>query len=198
MITCQDLEKEIEKVITTPDTNSLMFSNVGDTFKEHFRNINIYYAWLTASVKVWKPKKIVELGAETGASTLALYLKKQKDTKLISIDYNSQWPFVPPKMLNDKKNVKLIAANDLDESMIKKNKKLMTGIDYLFIDTNHTYEQISKEAELYTEFLASPALIVIDDIQLGGLDKFWKEIPYETMDISKYHSCGFGFFIFNR
>ncbi len=192
-----ELQVKIQKAITVPDINGPLFANVGDEYKKHFENKDIYFNWLTASIKVWKPKKIVELGAAAGSSTLALYLKKLKDTKLISIDYATEWGFLPAKMKKDK-NVTLIMENSLNEEMIKKHKKLLMGIDYLFVDTVHNFDQLTAEIKLYEPFLADTCLVVLDDIMVGDMYEYWKIIDYPKLEIPQYHSSGFGFFIYKK
>jgi len=58
-------------------------------------------------------------------------------------------------------------------------------IDILFIDSWHCYEYAKEDFETYKPFLASPALVICDDIQAGGgpespiqgMMQFWEEMP---------------------
>lgn len=196
MITPEELQLKIKKKILPLDLEYPIFKFVSSEYREHLRNINLCYAWLAASVKVWKPKRIVELGAAYGASTLALYHNKSEYCKLVSVDNNSKWVFVTSTMVNDQDGLKLVIEDDLKAP--KEFPSLFHDIDYLFIDTEHNYEQISKEWEIYKPFLSDKALVVLDDINVGDMNKFWEELKYPKLDISQYHDSGFGFFIFNR
>lgn len=58
-------------------------------------------------------------------------------------------------------------------------------IDILFIDSWHTYENAILDWQSYKPFMASPALVICDDIQDGGDEfspisgmlRFWNEMP---------------------
>ncbi len=56
------------------------------------------------------------------------------------------------------------------------------GIDFLFIDGDHTYEGIKMDFEMYSPFVRKGGLVAFHDICTHppeincGVDKFWNEI----------------------
>ena len=72
----------------------------------------------------------------------------------------------------------------------------LSGIDLMFIDTEHNYEQIAQEYALYGPFLRNGAMVVLDDIHLNdGMTRFWNEIPHPKVDTGDaLHWSGFGIF----
>lgn len=195
MITsCQELQDKIESNIETVNTVKPLYKLVTDYYKECIGNKNLYYAWLFTAIKILKPYNTVELGAETGLSTLVLYDgMKEEDQKLTSIDVGSHWPFIPGFILSGD-GIKMLPMNDLDLRL-----KELGYIDFLFIDTEHSYQQLKKELDFYLPLLSDGAIVALDDINIThDFRQAWDEIPYEKLDISKYHDSGFGFFIYKR
>ena len=65
------------------------------------------------------------------------------------------------------------------------------GVDFVFIDGDHTYEGIKQDFEDYTSLLSTNGIVVLHDI-LGNpydpdvqVDKFWEEISckYDTTEV---------------
>jgi predicted O-methyltransferase YrrM len=60
-------------------------------------------------------------------------------------------------------------------------QNLNTLISIIFIDAWHDYQYAKKEWDLYSPLMASPALVICDDIttayNFDGMLKFWEEMP---------------------
>ena len=154
-----------------------------------------YYTWLALATRVLKPKRILELGNYHGASTIMIYSELTDETNAFySVDLVRDVSFVPDKILLDKK-VKFTFGNDLNLSIYEEN--LPIKLDFLFIDTLHEYRQIKAEWKIYKNLCKPNAVVILDDILLNDLPKFWSELPYPKLDISKdCHESGFGIFIY--
>ena len=73
--------------------------------------------------------------------------------------------------------------------------QLDTFIDMLFIDSWHRYDEAMDDWNTYSQLLASPSLVICDDIQGGGdehspiagmLD-FWNDLPGEKFLENRIH-----------
>jgi len=64
----------------------------------------------------------------------------------------------------------------------------------MFIDTDHTYAQVSKEWELYRPRQSEQCLVVFDDITMNDMGRFWDELTCAKLETGgTYHYTGFGF-----
>jgi hypothetical protein len=155
-----------------------------------------YYCWLALAVKILKPRHVLELGSFTGGSAVCVFQELAESSRLTTIDILRDLRFCPPEMLKDPR-VSFVSGNDLDLSIFQGGVPL--DIDFLFIDTAHDYKQVSAEWSIYQHLLLAGALVVVDDIRLNGVGRFWEELPHKKLDISKNcHSSGFGIFVFER
>ena len=107
-----------------------------------------------------KPKVILELGCRTGNTTLPLlYAASQHEGHVHSIDIET-WPELKI-FLDDKKELKkywtFIESDDIKLEWEK-------NIDFLYIDTSHTYDHTIKELKKYEPLVNSGGTIVFHDI----------------------------------
>ena len=154
------------------------------------------YQWLTLAVRLVEPRRVLELGAYTGASTLMLYSGLPAGAALVSVDIERDHRFVPPEVLADPR-VRIVIGNDLDLSIY--GGAIPEEVDFLFIDTEHSHEQISREWRIYRSLLAEEALVVLDDIRMHDMFRFWEEVPHEKCELTHdCHQSGFGVFLFRR
>jgi predicted O-methyltransferase YrrM len=154
-----------------------------------------YYVFLNKLVRELAPKKVLELGTSIGRSALFMMCALPPDSTLTTVDIGSYrrmdlLPFDSDPRLN------IVFGNDLEESTIK---QVGSGFDLLYIDSEHSYEQVSKEWEIYQHKITNDAIVVMDDIHFNeGMDKFWDSISYEKMDLgNSLHFSGYGAFQFS-
>lgn len=160
---------------------------------------NKYYQWLYGLVKVVEPKQIIELGASVGTSTIMLALAKDKDCKLYTVDNGHDYiegPKAWEAMNQDYPDTIKIWGDDLNLAIYPKGCKL-EDTDILFIDTEHTGEQLKKELDLYVPLLKKGCVVVLDDIRLNyGMFKVWNDITQDKVEnTNPCHHSGFGFFV---
>ncbi len=68
-------------------------------------------------------------------------------------------------------------------------------IDFLHIDTEHSYSMAKAEFEAYQPYLNSPAIVFFDDLhaQEDSVLKYFNELPYQKIQEDKLHPVdGFG------
>jgi hypothetical protein len=154
-----------------------------------------YYTWLALAVRLLRPQRLLELGNSEGASTIMIYSELTAETEFFfSVDQKRNISFVPESIFSDPR-VKFVFGNDLNLSVY--GAMLPVGLDFLFIDTLHCYKQISDEWKIYKNLCKPNSIVVLDDILMNDMPKFWAELPYPKLDISEgFHESGFGFFVY--
>lgn len=158
-----------------------------------------YYQWLTLVAKNADARMIIELGNRFGTSTIALYAGMKPSQILYSVDVSEDQRFVPDCILRDSR-VKFLIGNSLDLSLYGEHgADIPLNIDILWIDTAHYYEQVSAEFAVFEPLLADEAIVVLDDINLNDMRRFFDEVPYEKFDLTaSCHKSGFGAFVYMR
>ena len=122
-----------------------------------------------------KPEVIIETGVCWGGSTL-LYNTLSKEIpikKIVGIDI-----FIP-KNLRDRlqkkcgKKLTLISGDSTDQIIVEKIKKITNQFKsfYIHLDSNHTYEHVYKELNIYSKFLKKNNYIVASDTIVNEIPK---------------------------
>ncbi len=152
------------------------------------RDSRLYYLYLNALVRVVRPHRVLELGTCQGGSTLFTLLALPVGADLCTVDIVDRADFL--KEFGGDRRLRRVVANDLDLSAVKPQD----GIDVLFIDTEHSYDQVSREWELYRPFLSPSAVVAFDDIHLNPeMERFWVELKLPKLDTGRqFHQSGFG------
>ncbi len=112
-----------------------------------------------------RPKLIVELGVRTGASSFALSRAAEKaGAWLISLDME------PTLFHSNYEKWRVIQVDDIEFAQDFPESARETGfeprIDFLFIDTSHTYEHTGAEIEAWTPYLAPAGSMVFHDTNM--------------------------------
>jgi hypothetical protein len=87
--------------------------------------------------------------------------------------------------------LQVLVGNDLDLATFDGID--ITQIDLLFVDTDHTCAQATKEWEFYRPFLSENALVAFDDITMNDMGSFWGPLDCAKLETgTQYHYTGFG------
>ena len=170
---------------------------------------SLYYHWLAAAVAEKKPKVILELGTNRGASAIAMWSTKTESADLITIDIQDCGTYFPYVMERDWGKFHFIIGDDIEIGTgggsenglvyIAELELLVPMIDFLFIDTDHRADHFRKEWAIYRDWLADGAIVAVDDINVNDMREAWDELPYEKLDITAdCHYSGFGVLRFTR
>lgn len=153
-----------------------------------------YYQWLPKLIKYTKPKQVVELGGAMGVACIAMLQTLPKASKLYSItleEHGLEFAYLDKEYSNLVK----IVGDDRDLKSWPKDCDL-SKTDIWFIDSEHTYEQVRAEIDLYKQFFKDGAILLFDDIHINeGLSRVWEEIKKEipgTKYESDLHWSGYG------
>lgn len=183
--------KKIDMARAMPYIKHVEAGSWGDIIQGHA----LYYKYLPLVIDMEKPKQVVELGSAAGASTLMMLSHMPKYSLLVACSIpepEGEFRFIK----EDYDNLKLIRGDDLDLSVWGELDLLKT--DIWFFDTDHNYEQVHAELELYDKFFKPGCLVFMDDINLNeGMRRAWAEIEYPKLELPEWHSykgTGFGVF----
>jgi len=175
-----------------------LLCNINEVYMGYLRNSDgnsFYYQWLALLVRIVKPNLVVELGSGLGTSTLMILSELPKTVQLVSCDLYNRLDFIPEHVLGDHR-LNFYFGDDLNLNIF--GNDLPIGIDLLFIDTEHTFEQISAEWNIYKHLCNPGALIILDDIRMNDMYDFWESIPYPKLDLTtECHASGFGLFLYD-
>jgi predicted O-methyltransferase YrrM len=172
-----------------------VLSRVDEEYRGYIVNAegrSFYYQWLALAVRLLKPSLAVELGGGLGASTLIMLSELPMAARLVTCDLRPTLKFVPASATSDAR-FRFVSGNDLDLSIF--GVDLPIGIDLLFIDTDHTFVQLAAEWSVYRHLCNPGALVVLDDVLMNDLPRFWEALPYPKLELTREcHFSGFGAF----
>lgn len=135
------------------------------------------YCYLYAAAEILKPKQIVEMGADCGASTASLSMGSPKKCKIYSAETRQgAWEYVG----TDKKVIKC----HMDYMQIKDwpSQLDLKKTDMWFIDGNHGEDHVKQQMALYEPYFKKGCLILFDDTKMykgafQGKKWEWEEVP---------------------
>ncbi len=154
--------------------------------------VSFYYQWLALLVRSVRPTLVLELGSGFGVSAIMMSSELSGTARLVSCDVVSRLKCVPPVVAEDRR-LNFYCGNDLDLTTF--HDELPVGIDVLFIDTEHTFDQVSAEWRIYRHLCNPGAIVALDDIKMNDMARFWESLPYPKLELTEEcHVSGFGVF----
>ncbi len=159
-----------------------------------------------------RPKQVLEIGTLKGG-TLYLFSKvADPSAQLVSVDLRIRRKPLLKSFARKDQRVSLIEGDSTQAATINRIRKAFPeGIDFLFLDGDHSYDGIRTDFENYSGLLNKGGVIAFHDIVednetrygvatgswAGGVPKFWKEIKqkYKHMEFVqnwKQDGCGIG------
>ena len=144
---------------------------------------------------------IVELGNREGLGILSIYDALSENSELYTLDIVDDVRFINNKIKNDSRVHILNDFNSLDANRIKKTFE-KKSISMIFLDTIHTYEQVTLEFKLWEPYMKDDCVMLIDDIRdyMPGRTKwrFHTELDYSyKYDVTEWahNDTGFGVYL---
>jgi hypothetical protein len=148
-----------------------------------------------------KPKAVVEIGTAKGGTLFIWCALSDPRAVLASIDlpggiHGGGYPrwksLVYRRFAQPKQSLHLLRMDSHLSSTrdYLKTMLLPEGIDFLFIDGDHTYEGVKADFEMYSPLVRPGGLVAFHDICIHrselncNVDKFWREIrtKYKTWE----------------
>ena len=135
--------------------------------------------------KFLEPEKIrlaVEVGVELGGTTLALaQLVAPENGKVFAIDFFDVDKAIVYRGSSLSRLIVEIKGNSHDENTLKTLVQELGNdrIDFLFLDANHTYEDVKKDYEIYAPLVRKGGFLALHDIRnykgdVKGEDGVWR------------------------
>ena len=144
---------------------------------------------------------IVELGNREGLGILSVYDALQPNSEFYTLDIIDDVRFINDKIKNDPRVHILNDFNSLDKKRIA-NTFDKKSISLIFLDTIHTYEQVTEEFKLWEPYMKDDCVMCIDDIRdyMPGRTKwrFHTELDYNyKYDVTEWahNDTGFGVYL---
>ena len=145
--------------------------------------------------------KIVELGNREGLGILSIYDALSANSELYTLDIVDDVRFINDKIKSDSRVHILNDFNSLDADRIE-NTFEKKSISMIFLDTIHTYEQVTQEFKLWEPYMKDDCIMLIDDIRdyMPGRTKwrFHTELDYTyKYDVTEWahNDTGFGVYL---
>ena len=145
--------------------------------------------------------KIVELGNREGLGILSIYDALNENSELYTLDIVDDVRFINDKIESDSRVHILNDFNSLDVDRIE-NTFEKKSISMIFLDTIHTYEQVTQEFKLWEPYMKDDCIMLIDDIRdyMPGRTKwrFHTELDYTyKYDVTEWahNDTGFGVYL---
>ena len=144
---------------------------------------------------------IVELGNREGLGILSIYDALSENSELYTLDIVDDVRFINDKIKSDSRVHILNDFNSLDANRIEKTFE-KKSISMIFLDTIHTYEQVSLEFKLWEPYMKDDCGMLIDDIRdyMPGRTKwrFHTELDYTyKYDVTEWahNDTGYGVYL---
>ena len=144
---------------------------------------------------------IVELGNREGLGILSIYDALSENSELYTLDIVDDVRFINDKIKSDSRVHILNDFNSLDADRIEKTFE-KNSISMIFLDTIHTYEQVSLEFKLWEPYMKDDCVMLIDDIRdyMPGRTKwrFHTQLDYTyKYDVTEWahNDTGYGVYL---
>jgi|TARA_R100000278_G_scaffold21420_1_gene20296 hypothetical protein len=144
---------------------------------------------------------IVELGNREGLGIISIYDALSKNSELYTLDIVDDVRFIKDEIKNDPRVHILNDFNSLDSNRVEKTFE-KKSISMIFLDTIHTYEQVTQEFKLWEPYMKDDCVMLIDDIRdyMPGRTKwrFHTELDYSyKYDVTEWahNDTGYGVYL---
>ena len=203
---------KLEKIISETQSNPYIKWN-DESLTDLIRNDNVYNVFmfnkdgnhgyfsllhnLTSNIE----GTIVELGNREGLGILSIYDALGENSELYTLDIVDDVRFINDKIKSDSRVHILNDFNSLDVDRIEKTFE-KKSISMIFLDTIHTYEQVTQEFKLWEPYMKDDCVMLIDDIRdyMPGRTKwrFHTELDYtHKYDVTEWahNDTGYGVYL---
>ena len=151
---------------------------------------NPYYDFLYHVVAELGADRVLELGTCTGGSASHMAAAR-RECRVFTVDI-LQHPVTREKLRTYSPNVELVQGDSCDSEVVTR-LEAHGPYDLIFFDTDHRYDLIKKEWELYRGMIRSGGVALFDDIFMNeGMKRFWEEVPDPKVAFKHLHWTGFG------
>jgi predicted O-methyltransferase YrrM len=156
-----------------------------------------HYKLLAGFVKTLQPKVVIEIGAATGLSSLALKHSLPQTSIIHTFDiFHWQDDATTVFKLQDFEDNRLVhhVADISEEETFNKYRNILSQSSFIFIDATHDGDLEKKLLDKFRSLkLPSPTYIMFDDIRVWTMLKMWRQITEPKLDLTSFgHWSGTG------
>jgi predicted O-methyltransferase YrrM len=135
-----------------------------------------------------KPRRILEIGTASGGTLFLLTRVAAADAQVMSIDlpggpggggYPSWKIPLYQEFALPGQRLELIRDDSHDPALVSRVAEMLggQGLDFLFIDGDHSYEGVKRDFEMYGPLVNPGGLIAFHDIDFcPDVTRFWEEV----------------------
>jgi len=156
-----------------------------ESIKQYPRASRFYILTYYEFVREIKPKKMLEIGVQNGASTKAFLMAMGINSygTLVSIDHKNRSGILDAEFSDLKDHWRFIQGDShASESVQAAKNQLEEGelYDVLFIDGDHSYEGAKQDFVEYSELVKPGGVVMLHDTVNTdqGVNKLWAEIDW--------------------
>lgn len=161
-----------------------------------------------------RPKVVLDIGTAWGGSIFAFTKIATSDAVLVTVDLPGRlWGYSCPSWMGplvmlfarESQSIVLVRGDSHSDDTFTsvRNSVPVGGVDFLFIDGDHSYNGVRQDFEMYSKLVREGGVIAFHDIcegdksLVGGVPRFWREIKrtHSTREIVRDYSqgaCGIG------
>ncbi len=188
--------KKLEKQLKTPATRlALPFIYRG---AGHYRKIapmqaHEEIAALYQRVRELQPQMVVEIGTCHGGSLYLWCQAAAENATIVSLDlpggeygggYHTAREKLYMNFAQHRQTLHLLRGNSHEEASKKRVNEILKGkgIDFLFIDGDHSYEGVKKDYEMYRPLVRKGGMVALHDTAPRNdsakieVSRFWNEV----------------------
>lgn len=202
--TLADIKRLVDESLNEAPTGNPWLDARYDEQVSIIGHTNPYYRLFYRIAQTLKPEFVVELGSWRGDAS-AHFAVGNPDADVIAVDIHKDFDLAGEAKLQEAVNMlpNMTWLRMWSWDAVETVKTVGKKIDCLFIDAWHDYKYAKLEWDLYSPLLASPALVICDDItgayNFDGMQKFWDELPGEKFLDGRVHvAVPMGFIRYER
>jgi predicted O-methyltransferase YrrM len=158
------------------------------------------------------PKVVLEIGTANGGTLFLLSRVAAPDARILSLDlpggrFGGGYPAWKSGLFRSfaraGQEVILLRGDSHEAAMAERVQARLAGapIDLLFIDGDHRYEGVKRDAEMYAPMVRAGGIVAFHDIvpgpeeAVGGVPRFWREfkasVPTSEI-VADWNQGGYG------
>jgi cephalosporin hydroxylase len=150
------------------------------------------------------PERALEVGTARGGTLFFITRLASPQATIISVDLPGAWSgggygrarrWVYKLFARRRQRLQLLQGNSQSREMLDRVVAALSGqgLDFLFLDADHSYEGVKKDFELYAPLVQKGGIIALHDIaehpptSACEVSRFWNEIKsrYRHIEIIK-------------
>jgi predicted O-methyltransferase YrrM len=136
------------------------------------------------------PQRVLEIGTASGGTLFLFATVAPPDGKLVSVDWEPyrDHPCNPARLrlyrhfAQGRQTIRVLKADTHDTSTVARVKQELEGqVDFLFIDGDHSYEGVARDAELYLPLVRPGGIAAFHDVcpdharNATGVADWWRD-----------------------